>query len=201
MRTLRAAAGMALIIVLGTAPGAVADAGLGAAAPVEVAMDRSSLRSVLGELVTVRSTVANVGSVPTGPLLAHLDVVSLHNDVYVDPEDWSAERSVDVAPLPPGGRTTLEWTVRNVNAGEFDVYVVVLPAGPSSGADALSVSPAVRLAVASRRTLDPAGSLGVVVAVPLLVGLLASGARLRLRRRRDRPDRDGVLTGSDPAAR
>lgn len=188
MSGLLAAAGVALTVVLGAAPGAAADARFGAAQPVEVTMDRSSVTSVLGDRVTVRSTVANTGTAPTGRLLAHLDVVSLHNDVYVDPEDWSSDRTVDVEALQPGGRTTLAWTVQNVNAGEFDVYVVVLPAGPSfdpsPGADALSVGPRVRLAVASRQTLDPGGSLRVVAVVPLLVGLFALGSRLRRRGRR-----------------
>lgn len=211
MRWLLAAAGAALTVVLGAAPAAVADARLGAAPaavarlgaaqPVEVVMDRPSLSSVLGDLVTVRSTLVNTGSGTTGPLLAHLDVVSLHNDVYVDPEDWSADRSVDVEPLGPGGRTTLEWTVRNVNAGEFDVYVVVLPAGPSAGGDVLQVSPAVRLAVASRQTLDPGGSLGVVVAVPLLVGLLALGTRLRRRGSQSRRSGSAGTTTTDAARR
>jgi hypothetical protein len=185
---LLAATGVVLTVVLGTPP--AADMQSAARQPVEVTMDRSSLSSVLGERVTVRWTVVNTGTGSTGPLIAHLDVVSLHNDVYVDPEDWSADRSVDVEPLAPGGRTTLEWTVRNVNAGEFDVYVVVLPTSRSSapppGGGALTVSPAVRLVVASRQTLDAGGSLGVVVAVPLLVGVLALGTRLR--RRRHRPD-------------
>jgi hypothetical protein len=169
-----------------------------AAAPVEVTMDRPAVTAVLGDRFAVRSTVINAGTAPTGPLLAHLDIVSLHNDVYVDPEDWSSDRSVDVEPLAAGGRTTLEWTVRTVDAGEFDVYVVVLPAGPaaaggSSGkpsAAALSVSPPLRLAVASRQTLDPGGSAVVALTVPLLVGALVLGSR-----RRRRPGRTGTATG------
>jgi hypothetical protein len=169
-----------------------------AASPVEVTMDRPAVTAVLGDRFAVRSTVVNAGTAPTGPLLAHLDVVSLHNDVYVDPEDWSSDRSVDVEPLAAGGRTTLEWTVRTVDAGEFDVYLVVLPAGPAPdggssggpGAAALSVSPPLRLAVASRQTLDPGGSAVVVIAVPLLVGALVLGSR-----RRRRPGRPGTATG------
>jgi hypothetical protein len=40
-----------------------------------------------------------------------------------------------------------------------------------------------RLVVASRQTLDPGGSLLVVTAVPVLVGLLGAGSRLRRRTR------------------
>jgi len=59
----------------------------------------------------------------------------------------------------------------------------VLPTAPSTGADPLAISPAMRLVVASRQTLDPGGSLLVVTAVPVLVGLLGAGSRLRRRTR------------------
>jgi hypothetical protein len=179
-----AVAAALLAVAVGAGP-AAADQGPVASRPVEVVLDRSAQESVLGDRVTVRSTVINTGAVPTGPLIAHLDVVSLHDDVYVDPEDWSADRSVDVPSMPAGGRTTLTWTVRNVAAGEFDVYVVMLPASPAPASAPLSVSLPTRLTVASRQTLDPGGSLGVVVAVPLSVGLLLLGTRLRRRGRQD----------------
>lgn len=51
------------------------------------------LEAVLGNTVSVRSTITNGGATATAPLIAHLDVVSLSPDVYVDPEDWSSERS------------------------------------------------------------------------------------------------------------
>lgn len=180
-RRLLATAGIA-VALLAAAPPAVAAPG----GPVAVTMDRSAMAGVLGDRVPVRATVANTGSAATGRLVAHLDVVSLHEDVYVDPEDWSADRSVDVGPLDPGARTTVDWTVRYVDAGEFDVYVVVLPTAPSTGADPLAVSPAIRLAVASRQTLDPGGSLLVVTAVPVLVALLGAGSRLRRNARKRR---------------
>ncbi len=196
MRWLSTAAAGTLAVVLAAAPAAATGVGGATTAvpavevpAVAVAMDRPAVSAVLGDRFTVRSTLVNTGAAATGPLLAHLDVVSLHNDVYVDPEDWSSDRSVDVEPLAPGGRSTLEWTVRTVDAGEFDVYVVVLPAGSAA---TLSVSPALRLAVASRQTLDPGGSAVLVVTVPVLIGAFVLGGRLFRRRRR--PGRD-----ADPA--
>ncbi|HVQ91493.1 MAG TPA: hypothetical protein VMU51_10700 [Mycobacteriales bacterium] len=191
MRWLSTAAAGTLAVVLAAAPAAATGVGGAPTAvpAVAVAMDRPAVSAVLGDRFTVRSTLVNTGAAATGPLLAHLDVVSLHNDVYVDPEDWSSDRSVDVEPLAPAGRSTLEWTVRTVDAGEFDVYVVVLPAGSAA---TLSVSPALRLAVASRQTLDPGGSAVLVVTVPVLIGAFVLGGRLFRRRRR--PGRD-----ADPA--
>ena len=195
MRRALAAGGVALALVAAVAgraaaalPGSVAGAvPTAVAGPVAVTMNTSSMAGVLGDRVPVRATVTNTAGTPTGRLVAHLDVVSLHEDVYVDAEDWSADRSVYIGPLGPGGRATVDWTVRYVDAGEFDVYVVVLPTGPSAGADPLAVSPAIRLEVTSRPTLDPGGSLLVVIAVPVLVGLLGAGTRLRRRTRPRHP--------------
>jgi len=179
MRRPLAAAGIAVALLAAATPAA----GGAPPGPVTVTMSRSAMAGVLGNRVPVRATVANAGSSATGRLVAHLDVVSLHEDVYVDAEDWAADRSVYLEPLAPGARTTVDWTVRYVDAGEFDVYVVVLPTAPSTGADPLAISPAMRLVVASRQTLDPGGSLLVVTAVPVLVGLLGAGSRLRRRTR------------------
>jgi hypothetical protein len=165
-------------------------AGSAAAAPstVDIVVRPARLEAVLGDTVTVTSTVANHGAAARGPLIAHLDVVSLRNDVYVDPEDWSSERSVDVEPLPPGASTVLSWPVRTVDAGEFAVYVVLLPAG-RPGPEEVTPSRPVHLAVAGRRTLDAGGTLPVVVGVPAALAMAALAGRVRRRRRTDPPAR------------
>jgi hypothetical protein len=161
-------------------------AGAAGAAPsgVDVSARPARIAAVLGDTVTVTTTVANRGPVASGPLVAHLDVVSLRDDVYVDPEDWSSQRSVDVEPLAPGGRTVLSWPVRTVDAGEFAVYVVLLPTGPGGPAHVTPSAP-VHLAVTGKRTLDAGGTLPVVVGMPLLLTLAALVDRWRRRRRVD----------------
>jgi hypothetical protein len=67
--------------------------------------------------------------------------------------------------------------------GGFAVYVVLLPSGVGSDRTGpLVVSPPVHVRVAGRRTLNAAGSLPVVIVVPLLLGLAAAAGRYRLRR-------------------
>ena len=157
-----------------------ADSGAG---PVTVVMDRARAAGTLGGYLTVRSTLTNAAGGPTGPLTAHLDVVSVRNAVYVDPEDWSADRTVTVESLSAGGRSTLSWAVHNVNEGEFDLYVVLLPAGSAPGAGPLTASPPMRLTVTGRQTLPRGNVLGVAVVVPVALGLLTATDRLRGRRR------------------
>jgi len=154
-----------------------------AAAPTEgpqLTFDRSEVAVVIGDKFTLTSTITNTGTEATGPLIAHLNVVSLTSAVYVDPEDWSSERTVELDPLEPEDSEPVEWDVQAVNAGTFAIYVVLLP----DGAGPLAVSPPVHLKVAGRRTLNAGGALPVAVVIPVLLGLAAAAVRFRQWRRR-----------------
>ena len=153
------------------------------AAPGEAArvtFEQSRLAGAVGDKFTLDSTVSNPGQEETGPLLAHLNVVSLTSAVYVDPEDWSSDRTVELDPLEPEDSEPVEWDVQAVNAGTFAIYVVLLP----DGAGPLAVSPPVHLKVAGRRTLNAGGALPVAVVIPVLLGLAAAAVRFRQWRRR-----------------
>jgi hypothetical protein len=156
-----------------------------AAEAVRVSIDRSRVNVVIGDRFTIRTPIANTGGTPTDRLIAHLNVASLTRSVYVDPEDWSSNRTEEVTPLGPGSSTSLSWELQAVNAGDFDVYVVLLPNGPaSSGQGPLVVSPPVHVQVAGRPTLSAGGALPIVVAVPGLLGLVVAAVGLRARRTR-----------------
>jgi hypothetical protein len=153
------------------------------AADVQIAVDRGTVVVGVGDRFALAHTLTNTGTAPSEPELAHLNVASLTSDVYVDPEDWSASRSKQVPSIPPGGSVSLDWPLQAVNAGSFDVYVVLLPNGQASaGAGPLMVSPPAHLTVAARQSLSAGGTLPVALAVPILLGLLAAAARFRHRR-------------------
>jgi hypothetical protein len=153
-----------------------------ATSTVDVTFDQSQVTTVVGDRFTLRSRIANAGAAATDPLIAHLNVASLTSDVYVDPEDWSSSRSRELAPLPAGETTTVSWEIQAVNAGTFDVYVVLLPVGATSaGRGPLVVSPPVHVSVAGRQTLTAGGVLPVVIVVPVLIALVGATARRRAR--------------------
>lgn len=158
-----------------------------AAAPagsVAVTLDQSRHDTVLGDRITFVSHLTNRDETPTGELVAHLDVTSLTSEVYVDPEDWSAERTVELSPLAGGDSVDLPWRLQAVNAGSFALYVVVLPKDPAAlGRDRLVVSSPLQIEVTGRRTLDVGGALPVVVATPVVLGVLMIATRRRLRGR------------------
>jgi hypothetical protein len=151
---------------------------------VDVVADPLVVSTVLGDHFEITTEIKNTGSTPTGAMLAHLDVASIEGSVYVDPEDWSSERSQQLS-LKPGESRELSWEIQAVNSGRFAAYVVVAPFGGSAkGTEELKISPLVKVDVAQRTTLTAGGALPVVLLVPLLIGLAGGAAVYRVRRRR-----------------
>jgi hypothetical protein len=155
-----------------------------AAAPpsVDVVAEPAHVDTVLGGRFMITTEITNTGAAPSGEILAHLNVASIEGSVYVDPEDWSSNRSQQLS-LKPGESRKLSWEIQAVNAGHFAAYVVVVPFGNKvAGNEPLMISPLVDVDVATKSTLTAGGALPVVVIVPLLLGLAAGGVFLRARR-------------------
>jgi len=152
-----------------------------ATAPASVQLDPTTVSTSIGQRFSSTSTIRNDSNQPKSGLVAHLNVLGLDPDVYVDPEDWSSQRTIYLDPLPAHASTRLAWTVQAVNSGRLVIYVTVTA---QEGVDAVAASNTLRLAVAQQRTVDAGGILPLAVAVPttvlLLVGLVARRRR-RLR--------------------
>jgi hypothetical protein len=150
------------------------------ASDVVVDIDRTHVSASLGQSFSFTTTVSSHGTDPTDTLVAHLNVLSLKPGVYVDPEDWSSERTHYLDPIQPGGSRTVRWRVKAVNGGSLAAYVTVVP---QSGAGTPATSHALRFDVASRKTLNSGGILPIALGVPGGIALLAIGVRLQRRRR------------------
>jgi hypothetical protein len=146
------------------------------ASGTSVSVDRMSISTRLGKKFTFQSTISNRGSSTASGLIAHLNVLSLRPGVYVDPEDWSSNRTRYLAPIPAGGSATVTWRVQAVNAGSIGVYVAVLP---RSGVGRPAVGPTVNVQIAERKTLNSGGILPLALGVPALLGALTLGLRYR----------------------
>jgi hypothetical protein len=147
-------------------------------AAVTVMPDREQTSIRLGDRFSFNSRVTNTGPATLSHLVAHLNVVSLRDGVYVDPEDWSPERTQYLAPLAPGDSVDLRWSVTAVNSGRFAVYVAILPAGASSTPRAgLAIGPGIDLRVAERRTLNSGGVVPLALGIPALLALAMVGLR------------------------
>jgi hypothetical protein len=152
-----------------------------AAAQVRVSVTPTRVSTRLGDSFQVKASVASRVPAPRSGLIAHLNIVSVTRGVYVDPEDWSAERTRYLARVGPGKPATASWKVKAVSAGDFEIYVVVL-SGSADPSAALgpTVSPALHAHIAEHRTLNSGGVLPLALGVPAALGVLA----LALRRRR-----------------
>ena len=151
---------------------------------IEIVPEPLAVSTALGGRFMIATEVRNIGSAPTGPMLAHLNVASIEGTVYVDPEDWSSERSQRLT-LGPGESRKLNWQIQAVNSGRFAAYVVVVPFDSTvKGNEALRISPLIKVDVAPRSTLSAGGALPVVLMMPLLIGVAAGTALFRVRRRK-----------------
>ena len=146
---------------------------------VRVTVDQRTVSTKLGHAFEFRTSIANPGTTDVRGAIAHLNVLSLRDGTYVDPEDWSTHRTRYLAPIPAGGSTTISWKLDAVNAGSFGVYVALVQ---HDGTALLNVSPPVRVTVADRKTLNSGGIVPLAIGMPVLLGLLWCVVRLGRRR-------------------
>jgi hypothetical protein len=164
-----------IVVAVAGALLAPATAASAAGSGLEVELDRRRVATGIGKEFDFHSTIRNTTGRPITGAVAHLNVLSPDRSVYVDPEDWSSNRTQLLAPLPPGASRRLTWTVQAVNRGNVDLYVAVVA---NDGVDA---SAPLRASVVAVRTINAGGVLPIGIAVPAAVlSLLA----LALRRRR-----------------
>jgi len=177
MRRLRAFATALLAAAAALPASAVAatDAGSGLSATV----DRAQISTQLGRGFAFHSTITNAGPQTARGLVAHLSVLSVREEPYVDPEDWSPQRVVFLDPIPAGGSRSLRWQMTAVNAGTFGVYVTVLR--KDAGEAPTPNTPTIDLRVTERRVLNSGGILPLALAIPALLGALTIALRLRRR--------------------
>jgi hypothetical protein len=155
----------------------------GPAGDLTVSVSKSEVSTLTGETFTFTSEIMNNGSSATPPLIANLGFVALDQSTYVDPEDWSPQRTLSVGSIAAASSATQTWTVKPVLKGDVAVYVVVLPEAPSlAGTGPLAASPAIPVHVEEHRTLNPGGVLPVVLAVPGMLALAFAGLLVARRR-------------------
>lgn len=179
VRRTPAAALLALALTAATLGGTRAQAeGEPAPAAVQIEQDRSEVSLLIGERFSFTSTVRAPAAV--SGLIAHLNIVSLDPETYVDPEDWSDERTQYLPDIPAGAQVTLPWNVQAVNDGSFVVYVAL---AHGDAGQPVQAGPGLRAQVTAQRVINPGGMLPIAAAVPASLLALMFATRLRRRRR------------------
>jgi len=169
-----------LIVTVDRLPAAAQEAG---SSELTISVSETEVSTLTGDVFTFTSEITNHGLERTPSLIANLAFVAIDGDTYVDPEDWSPQRTVHVAPIDGDSSVTLTWTVKTVLQGDVAVYVTVLPAPPELSPESpLAISPAIQMHVEEDRKLNPGGVLPTVLAVPALLAVAFAGLRVVRRR-------------------
>jgi hypothetical protein len=146
---------------------------------VSLAIEHAAVTAQVGDKVGFDTLVRNDSDQPASDLVAHLDIVSTEPGTYVDPEDWSQERTQYLPAIPAHGTRRVHWDVRVVNDGSFAIYVALTSRHGDAGA--MVASNTLRLAASATTPINPSGALPVVLGIPAFLALLLVGTRLRRR--------------------
>ena len=165
--------GAAVVVVAAVL--AAAQPALAATAPPRITLDRGPVAVRLGTTFAFSSTLS-AGAAATGPLVAHLNVVSLDPATYVDPEDWSTHRTRYLGAVAAGDSASVRWSVKAVSSGPIAIYVTAVPA---DGSGPIAVGPPLHVQVAERRTLNSGGVVPLALAVPAVLVAVAVVTRRR----------------------
>ncbi|WP_433003640.1 hypothetical protein [Kribbella sp. CA-294648] len=173
-----------LVAVTGLAPAGAAASypATAGAGTLTVELDKTQAAVGLGQTLKFTSTVGNSGADEVTGAIAHLNVLAVDPGVYVDPEDWSGERTQYLDPIGAGEAEPLEWEMQAVNSGRFVVYVAITFA---QTAGEVVASKSLRLDVAAQDTMNSSGLLPIAAGAPGLIAVLM--ALVLLRRRRYHP--------------
>lgn len=179
-RLVVASALVAVLVPTSAAGAALAPAGKAGTngAAVSVALDRTVHTAGPGEKFSFESTVRNIGDQPLTGLIAHVSILSSDPDIYVDPEDWSPQRTQFLDELSTHEDVPLTWDVQAVTSGPLIIYVAVTE--PDAGR--VAVSAPLQVTVQGRRVVNSDGVLRLAMGVPAAVLLLLGLAGLRRRR-------------------
>lgn len=170
---------LALLTVVHPQAGAAGSAPAGREGIV-VELDRDRLEAGPGEKFSFESVIRNTGDAPLEGYVAHLNILTTDESVYVDPEDWSPKRTQYLDDLAAGDAATLTWTVQSVTSGPLILFVSVT----SRDTDAVTSSGPLQLTVGGQRVVNAGRVLPVVLWAPGAILLLLGAAFLRRRRHR-----------------
>ena len=159
---------------------AAADTASSGSDRVVVDLDESTLDAGPGEKLSFESTIRNTGDNRLDGYVAHLNILTTDESVYVDPEDWSPKRTQYLDALAPGESTSLTWTVQAVTSGPLILFVSVT----SPTTDKVTSSGPLQLTVGGQRVVDATRVMPVVLWTPGAVLLLLGGTFVRRRRHR-----------------
>lgn len=147
---------------------------------VSIQISQDTAAMVAGDWVEFNTVLHNEGESSTPPLVAHLNIAAVRRGRYVDPEDWSPERTKYVQQIQPGDSIELAWKVHALVEGEFATFVTIIS---PEGSFEPAVSKSLLLHVTPDNILPMSEVIPVVAIVPIFpLALVLWGVAKRRRR-------------------
>ena len=137
-----------------------------------------SLNGTAGQYVKIEGKITNLNpssrsSNNNGSGIAYISIVDVKDRVPVDLEDWSVEKGLYIPFLESGHSLPLEWSVRLVKAGSYNV-AILFNSNAESHAPPVASSRII-MDVAPKLNLNPGNILPVAFGVPAgLMGIFGT---------------------------
>lgn len=149
-------------------------------------LSSNSLHRTAGQFIKIEGKITNLSPTSSsnknnGSGIAYISIVDVRDRVPVDLEDWSVEKGLYIPFVESGHSLPLEWSVRLVKAGIYNVAILFNSnAEPHSSPVASS---RIIMDVAPKLNLNPGNILPVVFGVPAsLMGIFGTLIYIRGRK-------------------
>jgi hypothetical protein len=132
------------------------------------------IRELTGQYIKVKGTITNLSPLDSATDgIAYISIVDTEEKIPVDLEDWSVEKGLYIPYLKPGQSLPLEWDVRLVKAGTYNVDILFNINGDIDSPPIASSK--ISLVVEPKLNLNPENVLPITFGVPgALVAVLGS---------------------------
>ena len=120
----------------------------------------------MGDRLAFHSVITNTGQQAIDGVMAWVGLLKVDpgHEQPLDLEDWSAQKAVTRATLPPGGTIEIDWKLRLIQGGHYR-----LVASAASRGGELATSPLADFSVQRKPVVESSRVLPVAFGVPLLL--------------------------------
>lgn len=137
---------------------------------IAVSINPPSIQANMGDKITYVGTIANNSNKAVNNLIAYISLANITQgkETPMDLEDWSANKAIKIATIPPHRTYEGKWPMRLIDSGSYVAYITVVDKN-----DNIPVSSTIsHLEIKRVLRLNPNNVLPVAIGEPLLIGAI-----------------------------
>jgi hypothetical protein len=137
---------------------------------ITASIDPPTIRANMGDRITYTGTITNNSDKPVENIIAYISLANVTpgREAPLDLEDWSANKAIRIAAIPPHGSYKGQWPMNLIDSGSYVAYITVVD---KSGTSPL-ISSMSRLEIKRILRLNPHNILPVAFGEPAVLGLI-----------------------------